>query len=172
VGATTVRTEGYGPPRTPAERRAERVARGQAPYPRIAGVSRSLDLDPAGPLFSEAPEPPLVYTVATSPADRRAALADRAELVVVDGDAVDLAAVLGDLGRRGARLVLAEGGPGLNGQLVAADLVDELDVTISPLLVAGSSSRLAHGPDVTPLALELAHLWEADSMLFGRYVRR
>ncbi len=173
VAAGTTRAEGYGPPRTPADRRAERAARGQAPFPRVALVSRSLDLDPGGSLFTEAPEPPLVYTGDGAPPARRRALEPVAEVVVVGpGHDVDLVALLADLHGRGARLVLAEGGPQLNGQLLAADVVDELDVSISPLLVGGSSARLAHGPDRTPTPMALAHLWEADGMLFGRYVRR
>lgn len=172
VAAGTARAEAYGPPRTGVDRRAERVARGQAPYPRIALVTRSLDLDPISSLFTEAPEAPLIYTTTSAPGDRRAALEPVAELVEAGTDEVDLAAVLADLGARGARVVLAEGGPGLNGQLAAAGLVDELDVTISPLLVGGASARLAHGPGGAPTALALAHLWEDDGLLFARYVRR
>lgn len=172
VAAGTARAESYGPPRTPADRQAERVARGQAAHPRFALVTRSLQLDPASAMFTDAPEPPLVYTVAGAPPERLAALAERAEVVTLGRDGVDLAAVLADLHTRGARLVLAEGGPGLNGHLVAAGLVDELDVTLSPLLAGGDSARLAHGPAAVPTPMDLAHLWEADGMLFGRYVRR
>ncbi|CAN5741976.1 pyrimidine reductase family protein [soil metagenome] len=172
VAAGTARAEEYGPPRTPPSRRAEREARGQAPYPRIALVSRSLDLDVESALFTEAQERPIVFTVSDPPADRRAALDPVAEVVSVGDDGVDLAQALSWLHQCGVRTVLAEGGPGLNGQLVAAGLVDELDVSIAPLLVGGDSARLAHGPTAGPTPLDLAHLWEADGMLFARYVRR
>jgi riboflavin biosynthesis pyrimidine reductase len=70
-------------------------------------------------------------------------------------------------------IVLAEGGPSLNGQLVAAGLVDELCVTIAPQLVSGSAERIAHGPAAVPAgSLELAHVLEDDGFLFCRYVRR
>ena len=175
VAAGTARAEAYGPPRTGADRRRERAERGQAPYPRLAVVTRSLDLDPASPMFTEAAEPPLVYTVAGAPQDRRAALADRSELVAADDGSggVDLAEVLADLGRRGVATVLCEGGPSLIGQLVAADLLDELDLTTAPVLVAGKSKRVAVGPAVAPpQALVLAHLWEDEGVLLARYVRR
>lgn len=175
VAAGTARAEGYGPPRTPEARRTERVARGQAPYPRLALVTRSLELDPASPLFVEAPEQPLVYTVAGAPAERRGGLAPVAEVVDAGRDDVDLEVVLADLARRGAATVLCEGGPGLIGQLVAGGLVDELDLTTSPLLVGGDSKRVAVGDDVpAPERLALAHLWhdEDDDLLFARYVRR
>lgn len=173
VAAGTARAESYGPPKTSAERRAERVNRGQSPYPRLALVSRSLDLDPAATMFSEAPERPLVFTVSNAPAPRRAALTEVAEVVNMDGldGGVDLAKMMAYLQDLGAHTVLAEGGPGLNGQLVAAGLVDELDLSLSPMLVGGDSARLAHGGRAKAEPLTLAHLWEADGLLFARYVR-
>lgn len=172
VAAGTARAESYGPPKTSANRRSEREARGQAPYPRLALVTRSLDLDPASTMFTAAAERPLIYTVDEAPSDRRMRLAAVAELVSVGRADVDLVRLLTDLGSRDVGVVLLEGGPGLNGQFVAADLVDELDVSVAPKLVAGQSSRLAHGPaGDAPTDLDLAHLWEADGMLFARYVR-
>ncbi|CAN5890461.1 pyrimidine reductase family protein [soil metagenome] len=179
VAAGTARTEGYGPPRTPADRRAEREARGQAPYPRLALVSRSLDLDPLAELFSAAPEPPIILTSATADRDRHRALSAVAEVVTVETDppggeeaGVDLGRALGELGTRGVSVVLTEGGPALIGQLVAAGLLDELNLTLAPKLVGGTSARLASGPTEAPTELDLAHLWEAEGMLLCRYVRR
>ena len=174
VAAGTARAESYGPPKTSANRRAERIDRGQSPYPRLALVSRSLDLDPDAAMFSNAPEIPLVFTVSTAPAARREALAARAEVVAMDGNdgGVDLPKMLAYLHDLGARTVLAEGGPGLNGQLVADGLVDELNISLSPILVGGDSARLAHGAAASPEPLTLSHLWEADGLLFARYVRR
>lgn len=171
VAAGTARAEGYGPPRTSAPRRAERVARGQAPFPRLGLVSRSLRLDPAAPLFAEAPEPPLVYTVASAPVARRQALEPVAEVVELGSELVDVTDLVADLHRRGVTVVLAEGGPGLNGQLLAADLVDELDVTIAPLVVGGASTRLAVGGTARVTGMELAHLWHAEGVLLARYLR-
>lgn len=182
VGAGTARTEGYGPPRTGAERRAERRARGQTPYPRLALVSRSLDLDPADELFAAAPEPPIIFTVSGADPARRQALTAVADVVALDaaaGDAtgeaeagVDLARALGELRTRGASVVLTEGGPNLLGQLVAGGLLDELDLTLAPKLVGGGSPRVAHGRAELTSNLDLAHLWEADGLLLARYVRR
>lgn len=169
VAAGTVRAEAYGPPRTPAVRRAEREARGQAPYPRLAIITRSLDLDHTSPLFTEAAEAPLVYTVAPAPSDRRAALAPVAELVDAGTEQVELAAVMADLAARGTRIVLGEGGPGLNGQLLAAGLVDELNLSTSPVLVGGASRRVTASPCGAPHRVELGHLWENGGFLFSRY---
>lgn len=173
VAAGTARAEGYGSPRTTAQRRAERAGRGQDPIPRLAVVSRSLDLDPAAAIFDGAGERPIVFAVADAPADRRAALEQVAEVVTVGDHDVDLGAAVVGLRARGVGVVLAEGGPGLNGQLIAAGLVDELNVSLAPVLAGGDSARLAHGPVPAKLqAMDLAHLWEADGVLFARYVRR
>lgn len=172
VAAGTARAEDYGPPRTPEVRRAERTARGQTPYPRLVLVSRSLDLDPAAPMFTEAPERPIVFTCTEAPQDRRHLLATVAEVIDAGADGVDLARALDILRQRGTDVVLAEGGPGLNGQLAAAGLIDEVNLSTAPLLVGGGSARWVHGstlPD--PLLLDLGHLWEAGGLLFSRYVR-
>lgn len=172
VAAGTARAESYGPPRPSPARQDARRARGQSALPRLAVVTRSLDLDPAAALFNGATEAPLIYTTTTAPSDRRRALDPVAEVVAMGDDGVDLSAVLADLADRGHGVVLGEGGPALNGQLVASGLVDEVNVSIAPALVGGDSARLAHGPtDRGPLAMDLAHLWYADGFLFARYVR-
>jgi riboflavin biosynthesis pyrimidine reductase/flavin reductase (DIM6/NTAB) family NADH-FMN oxidoreductase RutF len=171
VGAQTVRSEHYGPPRVSEARQVERVARGQDAVPRIAIVSGSLDLDWAAPLFTESPTRPLVLTSSSAPddaLDRARAVAD----VVVRGDArVDLAAALGDLDEG---VVLCEGGPTLNGMLAALDLIDELCVTLSPALVGGDvgAGLLGHVrlPELQHLAL--VHVLEDSGNVFLRYRRR
>lgn len=171
AGAATVRAENYGPPRTPAARQVERLARGQQAVPRIAVVTRSLDLDPTTPLFTEAVERPLIYTVEGADQARWAALAEVADVVAVGTDDVDMAAMAEHLASTGARTVVVEGGPVINGQLLAAGLVDELNITLAPVLAGGSSHRLTHGADPGDHEMTLAHLWTADDVLLARYVR-
>ena len=174
VGAGTVRAEGYGPPRTPPTPVAERrTARNQAPRPRLAVMSGRLDLDPAAPLFTggdPSDPPPLVYTTSAAPAERLAALAGVAEVVVADGERVEPAWLLADLHAHGAGTVVCEGGPGLNGQLARAGLVDEWCVTVSPRLVGGGAGLLAGPPVTSPLPLRLAHVLAEDGFLFCRWL--
>lgn len=80
------------------------------------------------------------------------------------------AAVLGELGRRGARVMLSEGGPTLNAWLADAGMIDELCLSFAPVLAGGPSPRLLHGAAPAPTALELVHLLEEDGMLFARYL--
>ena len=153
VGAGTVRAENYGPPRTDA---------------RLAIVTARLDLSPDARVF-EGGFRPTVLTTSQADANRRAALSEVADVVITgDGDRVDLGAALESL----SGVVVCEGGPSLNGQLIADDLVDELCLTLAPMLAAGTSARVAHGPDIDlPRPLRLGRVLEEDGLLFFRYVR-
>jgi 5-amino-6-(5-phosphoribosylamino)uracil reductase len=69
--------------------------------------------------------------------------------------------------------VQAEGGPRLNGSLLDADCVDELDLTVSPVLVGGDGPRVSVGAQPTLARFQLAHLGVDDeSYLYGRWIRR
>jgi riboflavin biosynthesis pyrimidine reductase len=172
VGAGTARAEGYGPARPSDATRSARRARGQADAPPIALVTRSLDLDLTTPLFAETTQPTIVITCASADAARRAAVAHVADLIVAGHDAVDLHAALAELAARGAGVVTCEGGPSLNGQLVAADLIDEWDLTVSPRLVSGGTGRSSHGPaPLVPTAMRLDRILEDDGFLLTRWLR-
>ncbi len=172
AGRRTVAAERYRPPRTPEHLQEERVGRGQARRPRVAIVSASLRLDPTDALFTEAEEAPVVLTVAHADPERRAALEPVAEVVEAGADRVEPDAALAALAQRGARVVLSEGGPALNGQLVEADLVDEVCLTVSPALAGGDSTRLAAGLGAGTLRpCRLASALEEDGFLFLRYLR-
>lgn len=173
VGAGTVRAEGYGPPRTPVAEVGERRAdRGQAVRPRLAVVSGRADLDPSASLFADRdPDdpPPLVYTSTDVPSDRLVGLSGVAEVVATDG-APEVSAVIANLYDRGVGIVLCEGGPSLVAQLSSAGLVDELCLSVSPLIVGNGSGLLAGAPLPTPAPLRLVHVLTADDFLFCRYL--
>ncbi|MCZ7530449.1 MAG: pyrimidine reductase family protein [Acidimicrobiia bacterium] len=172
VGSGTVRAEGYGPPRASPADSAMREAHDAWPVARIAIVTGSASLDYGSALFSEPTSRPLLVTTANAPADRIAQAAEVADVAVAGEDSVDVSRALSALGELGARVVLCEGGPNLNGQLLAADVVDELCLTVSPLLVAGSGKRIVTGDALeTPFGLELVHVLEDDGSLFLRYRR-
>ncbi|MCB0978287.1 MAG: dihydrofolate reductase family protein [Acidimicrobiales bacterium] len=171
AAAGTVRAEGYGPPRTSEENQRARVARGQEPLPRLAVVSRSLDLDPRSAMFTGGSQRPLVFTCETADPGRLDRLSSVAEVVVCSGTSVAPGEILAHLHGSGAQVVLVEGGPSLNGAFLGADLVDELDLTTSPALVGGGSARLVSGAPERVLPLSLAHLWEHEGVLLARYVR-
>ena len=158
VAAGTVRAEHYGPLGLP-----------------VAVVSRSCRLDWDSPFFTAATVKPIVITVAGAAAADRGKAEELAEVIIAGERDVDLTATLGTLAERGFAQVLAEGGPTLNGQLAAAGLLDEVCLTLSPLLVGGDAKRILAGPGLSspgmPSALQwrLCSLCEQDGFLFLRY---
>jgi riboflavin biosynthesis pyrimidine reductase len=92
------------------------------------------------------------------------------ELRAGSGPFVDLGVVSRALA---GQIVVAEGGPTLAGLLAAEGLLDEFFVTIAPRVIAGSSQRVAHGPDADSSPWELEHgFLDDDGFLFLRYCRR
>jgi riboflavin biosynthesis pyrimidine reductase len=153
VAAGTARAEAYGP--SPVL---------------IAVVSRSCMLDWQAPFFTAASVRPIVVTVADAPSDNRDRAAEVADVVIAGEHSVDMRRAIDALGERGARSVLAEGGPSLNGQLAAAGLLDELCLSVSPGLVGGDSKRILSGPALdVPARCELRSVCEEDGYLFLRY---
>ncbi|HEX5495119.1 MAG TPA: dihydrofolate reductase family protein, partial [Mycobacteriales bacterium] len=95
------------------------------------------------------------------------------EVVTVGSEAFDPAAALADLAGRGLGRVLCEGGPYLFASMLAAGVVDELCLTVSPLATGPGAGRIVAGPDLpTPLPLLLSGLLEEDDALFCRYAVR
>jgi riboflavin biosynthesis pyrimidine reductase len=170
VGAGTARIEGYRAIRSKDEYADARAARGQRPAPVLVIVSARLELDPSSQLFHGGAEQTIVVTRASSPADRRALLAEVADIIVAGDDRVDLSAATDALVSRGLRRLLCEGGPTLLASIAAAGQLDELCLTISPCLVGAESRRILCGTSVDD-KLRLEHLLEEDDTLFTRYVR-
>jgi len=169
VGAGTIRTEGYTYPDFGPERRDRRRALGLAERPTFAVVSGSLDLDPTSRLFTGAPVRTIVLTAAAAPAAARAALEPVADVVTAGEDRVDLAAAVDALAARGLRRILSEGGPALLGGLVAAGRLDELCLTVSPLLAGAGAGRITAGGGHPPVSLTVLRLLAEDGSLFTRY---
>jgi riboflavin biosynthesis pyrimidine reductase len=173
VGAGTLRAEGYGGLRLGAKRRTWRAEQGWAENPTLAVVSARLELTATSPVFTAAPARAIVITCAASPDDQREALAEVADVLVCGEDEVDLTAAVAALVERGLTQVLCEGGPHLLGSLTAADLVDELCLTVSPLLAGPGARRITDGLASTDArALSLLHVLSTDEgFLFLRHGR-
>ena len=174
VGAATVRAERYAPVRQ--HELWPDLRPGRTPTPPIAVVTARLDLDPSSRLIAAAPPSArtIVITTAQAPADRRAALDGPAEVIVAGQETVDVKAAVAALAERGYRRMLAEGGPHLLAQVAAAGLLDELCLTIGPLLAGPGANRILAGAlsAVPPQPLTLAHVLEDSGSLFCRYIRQ
>jgi riboflavin biosynthesis pyrimidine reductase len=166
VGHGTASAEGYGPIRPDSRVGRLRDRLGRPPSAPIAVVSRRASLAPGDRL---AASPTVLVTCAAADPDRRAALTDTGVTVLVCGDDdVDLGAALDALAERGLDQVTCEGGPQLLRAALSAGLVDELDLSVAPVLV-GAPQRLLDAALPAAVRTELRQLLEEDGMLFTRH---
>jgi riboflavin biosynthesis pyrimidine reductase len=145
VGAATVRIEGYGPPRKKGQR--------------VGVVSRRGDVDVTSPLFTTG------AGFLILPDDAPPTSIDSVRAGIGEVDFADALAKLD------ADFVQAEGGAQLNGALSGADVIDELNLTISPQLAGGDGPRVTSGNAQISRTMRLAHVLEDDGFLFTRYLR-
>ena len=173
VGAETIRREGYGPLTLPTPLAEKRLAQGRPAAPRLAVVSRSLNLDWSGRAFVD---PALegqavVVTCASADPDRLAEARTVADVIVAGDERVEPGAALAALAERGHEVVLTEGGPTWLGELVAGGHLDELCLTISPLM-GGDALPVSVAPPGAPVVgMTLRHVLREGDTLFLRYER-
>jgi len=174
VGAGTATVEGYrGVKRT--EIRAERRTRlGLSDLPPIAVITGRCSIGPQTPLVADTQVPPIVITTASAPARCRDELAEAgADVVIAGEEKVDMHRALAALAERGLPRVCCEGGPHLFGELIAEDLVDQLCLTLAPLLAGGGAPRISAGvAPPEPQRMDLASVLTDDGFLMLRYRRR
>jgi riboflavin biosynthesis pyrimidine reductase len=173
VGAETVRREGYGAVQLTAQQQGARAERGQSLLPRLAIVTRSLDLDWSAKAFTNAAPPActVVITCADAPPDRLEVARQAADVLIAGQDRVEPAEAMRRLGELGHRMVLCEGGPTWLGEVVAADLLDELCLTIAPMM-GGDPLPVSVSPVGAPLTrFALQHVLTDGDTLFLRYER-
>lgn len=163
VSAGTARAEGYGPV-DPAD--LDPVLTGGVP-PVLAVVSRSLDVPAALRVRG-------VVVITSRAADTRAVeglRADGVEVLQHGDEDVAWTEVLEELASRGLTRLLCEGGPSLHSELLAADLVDEVCLTIAPVMASGQGQRIAHAEAPVDRAMTLGHAVAVDGVLLTRWVR-
>jgi riboflavin biosynthesis pyrimidine reductase len=175
VGAGTARAERYRQAQ-PSEL-WQQLRTGRPPAPPIAVLTRRLDLDLTSSLFADAGlARTMLITTDRAPQERLQAAARVADVVVAGAAEVGAAAAINVLEQRGHRRILVEGGPTLLAEFAASELVDELCLTISPVLEGGYTAarvtRVANADGPAKLAgLRLASVLEDDGFLLTRYVR-
>ena len=175
VGAATVRIENYSGAQMTVAQRQARQRRGQAEVPPIAVVTASAQLDHDAKLFTRTEVPPLILTCAQTVDEARRRLGAVSEVIDASGprpDSVDAATVLKILAERQLFRVLTEGGPRFLSLLIETNLLDELCLTVAPILVGGVARRIATGPGQVHTKMRRTHLLTDDEgYLYTRYVR-
>lgn len=175
VGAATVRAEGYGPVVLSDEAQRRRVDAGLAPRPPIVMMSGTGRFDPSARVFVEANQLPIVVMSEQAAEAHGSDLGGLAEVVTAGTAELDLPVALQALRDRGLLRLQFEGGPAMFGRLLAADLVDELCLTLSPIVAGGEMRRIVTGlPAVDPpRRMRLTDLFGDDEgFLFARYALR
>lgn len=173
VGAATVRAEGYGPVKVLPELQSARHEAGQLVAPRLAVLSRAIDVDLGSRAFTEAVERPIILTTELADPEQVRAAREVAEVLVVGAESVDLRRAVDALEGMGLPRMLTEGGPSVLAALYADHLVDELCLAIAPLVTCGDFTRITSGPALaSPQPVELAAVLEKDEFLFLQYARR
>lgn len=167
IGAGTLRAERYTPMRAKSADEQRRQAAGQQPAPVVTVVSGSLDLPWDLPLWHESSCRPLVFTHDGADRDRMATAREHADLVVLDRTGPQ--EIVHELVDRKLTRIVCEGGPQLLRDLVAADLVDEADITVSPVFAGTENSPSTPAmPQVSEF--RLAHVLHGDDTLMMRYL--
>jgi 5-amino-6-(5-phosphoribosylamino)uracil reductase len=168
VGASTIRAE--DPPLLPTEARSkERVARGKRSFPVRAVFSRTLDL-PIGRALARVDGAPLyVFTEGVPDAGKKARLEQAGVRVCIAStrEALEVLAREEQVER-----VLCEGGGVLNASLLEADVVDEMELTLCPVVLGGTGApTLVDGPGLAELkrAKLVAHEVTPEGEVFLRY---
>jgi riboflavin biosynthesis pyrimidine reductase len=150
-----------------------RARRGRPEQPLVAVVTTGASLDPAHTVLESGA---LVLTTEGAASALHASVPEATEVVAVnDGDTVDLAAAGEALRARGCSVILSEAGPSMFGSLLASGLVDELFLTVSPLLAGRATATrlgLVEGVELMPqtrVAGRLRSVRTHGSHLFLRY---
>jgi 5-amino-6-(5-phosphoribosylamino)uracil reductase len=170
VGWGTARAEKYRGIKRNGRRTRRRAERGLSELPQVAVVSGSCSVPPDAPFVTDTVAAPIVITADSSPAERRTALADAGvDVVVAGGDTVEPALALAALAERGLLRVDCEGGPRLFGSLAAAGLVDQLNLTVSPVLAGGGGIGRITAAEHPPWAMSLESVLTDNGFVMLRY---
>ena len=170
VGTGTLAIERYGPPIRDPRLARIRIDEGRAPEPLAVVVSRSGAVPFDIPLFADPDVHVALYAPAATVAPACGARVTHHPLPPGEDD---LGLVMGSLRRdHGVRSLLCEGGPILFGSLLRSRLVDELFLTISPVLAGGGELPITAGPAISAaVPMQLAWALQRDGSLFLRYCR-
>ncbi len=124
---------------------AQRIARGQRTQPLTILTTRTLDLDPEWTFFRQPMERMILTGLATP--EQQARFSPLAQLLVCGGpEGVDFAQALELIHAQGIQHLALLGGGQIVAQFLALGLVDELWLTLCPVVIAGTDApSLAEG---------------------------
>ncbi len=141
VGRNTVQIDNMSMGLPDEDLRLARIQRGQSEYPLRVIISNSGNLSSDLNIFNHRFSPIVVYSTTRMPTSIQSALQCRTTLHLTDEDRLSLHEVLNDLYEtHRVRTLVCEGGPLLAKGLAEIDAIDELFVTIAPVLFGGAGA--------------------------------
>lgn len=172
IGAETIRRDNPRLLVNDASRRSARLARGEAEYPLKVTVTARGELEPEASFFTTGGAK-LVYCASGTAEAQAKRLGDAAE-VHAAGDPPDFGAILDDLGRRGVRRLMVEGGSSVHTRFLAEGLADEIQLAIAPFLVGDPRAPRFTNPAAYPQdkdhRMRLAETRAIGDLVFVRYL--
>lgn len=156
IGHSTLKADNVrlGLPKGPL--REERVARGQTPSPLRVIVSNEGRIDSSLKIFQSDIAPIVIFSTTRMPRPFQKALRERATLHLSEDDSVDLVWMLQQLRTEfKVQSVACEGGAALFRSMLELDLVDQLNLTITPYLFGGRAAPTLTGtsPEFLPASI-------------------
>lgn len=174
VGAGTIRAEGYGRLRTQNPELIEaRRAAGRADHPALAVVTASGHV-PEKVLAADPEAGALLVLCAEAVREELAAQLGDDAVIACGPDLVEPTRAVEALHARGLNQVLTEGGPHLLGGWIQAGVLDELCLTVRPMVVGGTGTRILEAPagESVQTSFELLNVLEVGGDLMLRYAVR
>ncbi|MEU1779246.1 dihydrofolate reductase family protein [Streptomyces abikoensis] len=172
IGAGTIRADNPRLLVNSAERRAARVARGLPEYPLKVTVSGTGGLDREAKFWHHGGEK-VAYTTDAGEEKLRASLDGLADVVSL-GEAIDFGKLLDDLGSRGVRRLMVEGGGSIHTAFLSQGLADEIHLAIAPLVVGDAGAprflNAASYPGGSTRRMTLAEARTIDDVVLLRYL--
>lgn len=140
IGARTIRAEDPPVRIRSRKNREARKSRGKSLHPLSIILSRSLDLPLTGRYFKNQHVSRLIVTTKDVPQDAVKRVAAHAEICQIGYGSVDIAGLCEYLKIRGIERLLVEGGGEVNMAFLREGFMDEIYVTISPVIIGGSNA--------------------------------
>lgn len=173
IGANTIRSEDPPFQIRSKKRRAWRVAAGKTTHPISIVLTKSLNLPLNGNYLTMTEADRIIATTRKAPSEKVSLMTNYAEIIQTGDDGVDLVDLCEILHSKGIRRLLVEGGGEVNMAFFQAGLIDEVYMTLCPVIIGGRDAPTpvdGIGFDSDRIVkLDLIESKQVENEIFQRY---